>query len=141
MPLYKLYSSMSRSLWYIYYDLFLQIMVVNDFTFGSKPRMKEVLPGTEAIFKFLGKGNIVETDYGEKYSFPISLISHDSYPQLKDGAIEMAWESKCQAAKQLHNDLADEKGKYHKDLVKAFEENNWQLTRFDTGAYFLSVVQ
>ena len=131
---------MSRSLWYIYYDLFLLIMVQN-FTFGSKPRMKEVLPGTEAIFKFIGEGNIVETDYGEKYSFPISLISHDSYPQLKDGPMEMAWESKCQAAKQLFLELNDPEGKLYKELLKAFTESKWQLTRFDTGAYFISVVE
>jgi hypothetical protein len=116
-------------------------MSENNFSFGSKPRMKEVLPGTEAIFRFIGEGSIVETDYGEKYSFPISLISHDSYPQLKDGPMEMAWESKCQAAKQLYLELNDPKGKIYKDLVKAVADDKWQLTRFDTGAYFISVVQ
>ena len=131
---------MSRALWYIYYDLFLLIMVKN-FTFGSKPRMKEVLPGTEAIFKFLGEGKVVETDYGEKISFPISLISHDSYPQLKEGPIDMAWESKCQAASQLYKELDDTKGKFYKELKEAFTESKWQLTRFDTGAYFISVVE
>ena len=131
---------MSKALWYIYYDLFLLIMVQN-FTFGSKPRMKEVLPGTEAIFRFLGEGKVVETDYGEKISFPISLISHDSYPQLKDGEIEMAWESKCQAANQLYKELNDPKGKLYKELLQAFTDSKWQLTRFDTGAYFISVVE
>ena len=131
---------MSRTLWYVYYDLFLLIMVQN-FTFGSKPRMKEVLPGTEAIFRFLGEGKVVETDYGEKVSFPISLISHDSYPQLKDGAIEMAWESKCQAATQLLKELDNTKSKFHKELLQAFTESKWQLTRFDTGAYYISVVE
>ena len=140
MALYKLYPYMSRALWYIYYDLFLLIMVKN-FTFGSKPRMKEVLPGTEAIFKFLGEGKVVETDYGEKISFPISLISHDSYPQLKEGPIDMAWESKCQAASQLYKELDDTKGKFYKELKEAFTESKWQLTRFDTGAYFISVVE
>ena len=131
---------MSRTLWYIYWDLFQLIMAEHNFTFGSKPRMKEVKPGTEAIFKFLGKGKVVDTEFGEKISFPISLISHDSYPLLADGPMEMAWESNSQASKQLLKDLSDEKGKYHKELVKAFEENKWQLTRFDTGAYFLSVI-
>jgi hypothetical protein len=130
---------MSRTLWYIYWDLF-QLIMVQNFTFGSKPRMKEVKPGTEAIFRFLGIGKVVDTEFGEKISFPISLISHDSYPLLEDGPIEMAWESNSQASKQLLKDLSDEKGKYHKDLVKAFNENKWQLTRFDTGAYFLSVL-
>jgi hypothetical protein len=131
---------MSRTLWYIYWDLFLLIMVRKDFSFGSKPRMKEVKPGTEATFKFLGSGKIVDTEFGEKISFPISLISHDSYPLLEDGPMEMAWESNSQASKQLLKDLSDEKGKYYKELVEAFEKNTWQLTRFDTGAYFLSVI-
>ena len=37
-----------------------------EFGFGNKPRMKEVPPGTEAIFRFNGKPEIIETDYGEK---------------------------------------------------------------------------
>ena len=120
---------------------------MENFSFGSKPRMKEVPAGTEAIFSFNGEPEIVETEYGEKFSFPISLISHDSYPQLNDPShpgyteesIEIAWESKCQAAKQLYNDLNDNKTKYHKELKQAYKENKWQLTRFDTGAYWLDV--
>lgn len=114
-----------------------------EFSFGSKPRMKEVPPGTEAILSFNGEGKVIETDYGEKISFPITLISHDSYSQQLHGdhsGLDMAWESKCSAAVQLLKDLADEKGQYHKELVKAYKESKWQLTRFDTGAYFLSVV-
>ena len=135
---------MSRTLWYIYYDLFLLIMVQNDFTFGNKPRMKEVPPGTEAIFRFNGKAEITETDYGEKYSFPITLLSHDSYPQLKDGPMNMDWESKCQAAKQMYLELEPEnlkklESKFAAALKDAYNNCEWQLTRFDTGAYFLSV--
>ena len=114
------------------------------FNFGSKPRMKEVLPGTEAVFSFNGQPEIIDTEYGEKYSFPITLISHDSYPLLKDGPMDMSWESKCQAAKQLYNDLNDEvltkSSKYHKELKQAYKERKWQLTRFDNGAYWLDVL-
>ena len=117
------------------------------FGYGAKPRMKEVPAGTEAIFSFNGEPEIVETDYGEKFSFPITLISHDSYPQLNDPShpgyteesIEMAWESKSVCAKQLYNDLNDSKTKYHKELKEAYKNDKWQLTRFDNGAYFISV--
>ena len=112
---------------------------MENFSFGSKPRMKEVPAGTEAIFSFNGEPEIVETEYGEKFSFPINLISHDSYPLLEDGPMEMAWESKCQAAKQLFNDLNDNKYKYKKELKRSYNEHKWQLTRFDTGAYWLDV--
>jgi len=115
-------------------------MSENNFTFGSKPRMKEVRPGTEAVFSFNGEPAIVETEYGEKYSFPITLISHDSYPLLEDGPMDILWESKCQAAKQLYNDLNDNKTQYLKELKEAYKERKWQLTRFDTGAYWLDVL-
>jgi len=101
--------------------------------------MKEVQPGTEAIFSFNGEPEIIETDYGEKFSFPITLIKHDSHPLLEDGPINMGWESKCQAAKQLYTDLNDSKTKYHKELKEAYKNDQWQLTRFDNGAYFLDV--
>jgi hypothetical protein len=112
-------------------------MTGNKFNFGSKPRMKEVQPGQEAVFTFKGDPEIVETEYGEKYSFPISLISHDQHPLLKDGPMDMVWESKCQAAKQLYNHLIIDKTKFTKELWEAYKKNKWQLTRFDTGAYFI----
>jgi len=118
-----------------------------EFSFGSKPRMKEVPPGAEAIFTFKGDPEIIETDYGEKYSFPISLNLHPSYPILealeKEGnpePMDMAWESKSQCAKQLYNDLIEEKGKYHKELVIAYKERHWRLSRFDAGSYWLDVL-
>lgn len=110
------------------------------FSFGAKPRMKEVPPGTEAVFSFNGQPEIVETDYGEKFSFPITLISHDSHPLLADGPIPMSWESKSVCAKQLYHDLNNDKTKYHKELKEAYENDKWQLTRFDNGAYFISVL-
>jgi hypothetical protein len=121
------------------------------FGFGSKPYMKEVPPTKEAIFSFRGQPSIEETEWGEKYTFPITLHSHPSYPLLealgKEGnpePLEMEWQSKCSAAKQLYNSCLIKKGKKQTDfqtkLLKAYQESNWQLTRFDTGAYFLTVV-
>ena len=109
------------------------------FNFGSKPTMKEVPPGTEAIFSFNGEPVMIDTEYGEKFSFPITLISHDSHPLLEDGPMNMTWQSKCQAAKQLYNDFYDPKAKYHKELKEAYKQSKWQLTRFDTGAYWLDI--
>ena len=114
------------------------------FGFGSKPYMKEVPPTKEAIFSFRGQPSIEETEWGEKYTFPITLHSHPSYSLLEDGPIEMEWQSKCSAAKQLYTPCIIPKGKKQTDfqtkLLKAYQESKWQLTRFDTGAYFLTVV-
>ena len=93
--------------------------------------MREVPPGTEAKFRFNGAPSIVETEWGEKYSFPIVLISHDSYDSLP---IELVWESKSQCDKQVMKSYEDGT---NKAFMKAYQESKWQLTRFDNGAYFI----
>ena len=106
-------------------------MVKDKFSFGSNPSMKEVTPGTEARFRFNGPVEIIDTEWGEKYSFPILLVNHPSYETLP---FNCEWESKSQVAKELYVaysvDPAD-------DFVKAYEKAEWQLTRFDTGAYWI----
>jgi len=107
------------------------------FGFGSKPCMKEVPPGATAVFTFRGLPELVETDYGEKYSFPITLISHPSYDTLP---LKMDWQSKCQSAKQVYTGLQDTTNdKWFKELEKHYKESAWVLTRFDTGAYWLEI--
>ena len=110
----------------------------NSFGFGTKPSMKEVPAGQHATFTFVGTPELVETEWGEKYSFPINLISHSSYDTLP---LKMTWQSKCQSAKQLFNGLNDKDYSLHKELKKHFKESAWRLTRFDTGAYWLEVEQ
>ena len=107
-------------------------MVKDKFSFGSSPKMREVPPGTEAKFRFNGEPSIVETEWGEKYSFPIVLISHDSYDSLP---IDCNWESKSGVAKEVFTAYGE--GIKSADFNKAYKKSNWQLTRFDTGAYFL----
>ena len=113
------------------------------FGFGSKPCMKEVPPGAEAVFSFRGDPELIETEYGEKYSFPITLISHPSYPLLADGPMDMDWQSKCQSAKQVFIGLTEHEGtiegSFQRKLKKHYAESNWVLTRFDTGAYWLEI--
>jgi len=121
-------------------------MTKDTFGFGSKPCMKEVPPGANAVFQFRGQPELIETEYGEKYSFPITLISHSSYPLLADGPMEMDWQSKCQSAKQVYEGLNGSGlgtgvvGKdFERKLKKHYEESVWVLTRFDTGAYWLEI--
>jgi len=109
------------------------------FGFGSKPCMREVPPGAEAVFTFRGDPKLVETDYGEKYSFPITLISHPSYDTLP---LDMDWQSKCQSAKQVWNILNSvDTSDFNKRAIKHYKESTWILTRFDTGAYWLEIEQ
>jgi len=129
------------------------------FSFGSIPVMREVPPGMEAKFRFTGPGKIVETEqYGEKLSFPISLSFHPSYDslaplpdnvvdrdkkeaELEGQTIECNWQTKCQSAKQLMKQLNEQPGdKFTNELKQHYEKSEWQLTRFDTGAYWLEVL-
>ena len=129
------------------------------FSFGSIPVMREVPPGMEAKFRFTGPGKIVETEqYGEKLSFPISLSFHPSYDslaplpdnvvdrdkkeaELEGQTIECNWQTKCQSAKQLMKQLNEQPAdKFQKELKQHYEKSEWQLTRFDTGAYWLEVL-
>jgi len=132
----------------------------NKFSFGSIPVMREVPPGMDARFRFTGPGKIVETEqYGEKLSFPISLSYHPSYdslPPLPDNVIdrdkkeaelegqtiECNWQTKCQSAKQLMKQLNEESpgDKFTKELNQHYGKSEWQLSRFDTGAYWLEVI-
>ena len=106
-------------------------MVKDKFSFGTNPSMREVPPGTEAKFQFNGDPTLVETEWGQKYSFPILLISHDSYDSLP---IKCNWESKSMVAKEIYE--VYNKGD-QPEFIKAYEKSEWQLTRFDTGAYWL----
>ena len=129
------------------------------FTFGSIPVMREVPPGLHAKFRFTGPGKVVETElYGEKLSFPISLSFHPSYDtlpplpdntvdrdnkeaQLEGQTIDCNWQTKCQSAKQLLNQLNEKPPKqFSKELQQHYDKSEWQLTRFDTGAYWLEVL-
>jgi hypothetical protein len=118
--------------------------------FGSKPCMKEVPLGRHAVFTFRGEAEIVETEWGEKYSFPITLLSHPEYPLLEDGPIDLLWQSKCQSARQIYRSLfehdtvenqlpAKDSEAFYKLLKKHYEKSQWRLDRFDNGAYWLEV--
>ena len=110
-------------------------MTKEKFSFGSNPSMKEVPPGTEAKFKFNVTPSIVMTDWGEKYSFPITLISHPSYDTLP---INCNWESKCMVAKELYHEYT--KKDVTKEFHAAYNNSNWKLTRFDNGAYWIDQI-
>jgi len=105
------------------------------FSFGSEPNMREVPPSESAKLKFNGIPKMVETEWGEKYSLPITLISHPSYDTLP---INCNWESKCMVAKELYHTYTDKKDtKEYEAFHAAYNNSTWNLTRFDNGAYWI----
>ena len=111
------------------------------FEFGVSNTMREVPPGTEAIISFNGEHKIVETEWGSKYSFPLLIHRHDSYSNL-DEPLVATWQSKAACAKQLVEGLENKNDlSWHKELLEHYNNSKWQLTRFDTGSYYISVLK
>ena len=102
------------------------------FSFGSQPSMREVPLTEAATLKFNGDPTLVETEWGQKYSFPISLLSHPSYETLP---INCNWESKCMVAKELFT--AYKKENVTPEFHAAYNNSEWKLTRFDNGSYWI----
>tara|TARA_R100000963_G_C4636739_1_gene100745 strand:+ start:1134 stop:1472 length:339 start_codon:yes stop_codon:yes gene_type:complete len=104
------------------------------FTFGNHSRMKEVPAGEHAELLFSGIMKEIETDWGQKWSYEIILLSHPSYESIPKDGIPTVWESKSQCAEQLW--IAASTGEM-KQLTKALEEEKWKLIRTHEGTYFL----
>tara|TARA_Y100001963_G_scaffold69527_1_gene96784 strand:- start:250 stop:609 length:360 start_codon:yes stop_codon:yes gene_type:complete len=112
-------------------------------TFGVEPTMREVPPGETATFKVgnVSDWKIVETEWGEKYSFPIVLLQHPSYESIPKKGMEMKWQSKSSAAVNLYLWM------YTKDnVMRVFDidqskelNGNFVLHRWDSGSYMLEV--
>ena len=103
------------------------------YSFGAASVMREVPPGQTAVIKFNGKTEKVDTDWGDKFSFPILIFSHPSYESIPKEGIESVWQSKSQASENLFSAL--ESG--IDNLTKAFNEDRWELIRSQEGVYFL----
>ena len=105
------------------------------FSFGSTARMREVPPGKHAVISFTGIMQTVETDWGEKCSFNVTLFQHPSYESIPKQGIETVWESKSSCAEQLLKAASQGLD----DLTKALKEK-WKLIRTEEGTYFLEQI-
>ena len=110
-------------------------------SFGVEPNMREVPPGEHALMKIgkFSEWKTVETEWGQKYSFPIILLEHPSYSSIPKKGLEMCWESKSVAALNLYAYM------YQTDCemrtfdfdVDALFKGNWKLHRTEAGTYQL----
>jgi hypothetical protein len=120
-------------------------MTKDKFSFGSNPSMREVPLGATAEFTFTGKPKIIDTEWGEKYSFPISLSFHPSYDtlpptgnkdadkELEGQTVSCEWQSKSQVAKEVYK---AHEGNVGGNFIFAYQKSKWKLTRFDNGSYW-----
>ena len=115
-------------------------------TFGVEPTMREVPTGTDAEFK-LGETKeweIVETEWGTKYSFPIVLLSHPSYDNIPPSGLKMSWQSKSKSAEGLFywmwtDDIEPKLRDWDTDVSKQLN-GKFKLHRSETGTYLLEVM-
>jgi len=110
-------------------------------SFGVEPNMREVPSSQYALMKLgdFAEWKIVDTEWGDKYSFPIILIEHPSYPSIPKEGLNIQWESKSIAAKKLYHWIYNEDGTvgtFDFDIDKEIK-GNWKLIRTDSGTYLL----
>ena len=111
-------------------------MVKDKFTFGSTSVMREVPPGEHAVIAFTGKMEEVETEWGQKYSFHVTLFKHPSYELHPTTAgIDTIWQTKSQCGEQLLKAASEGLP----DLTKALKEK-WKLIRTEEGTYFIEQI-
>ena len=125
---------MSRMLWYIYWDLFELIMSENKYTFGQPSIMKALEPGQKAELKFLDHPKVVETEWGEKYSVTILLLSHPLYSIPSSKGIKMNWQSNAKVIKDLVTCIQEK----NKEFLKDYTELTWELSVAEDGSYWLN---
>ena len=105
------------------------------YSFGSASRMKALEPGQEATLKFLGDPKTVETEYGEKFSIPIHLYQHPSYPSLSSNGMKMQWQTGATVMAKTVVPLLEEG---NKEFAKDYLELTWQLEAMDDGSIWLT---
>jgi len=103
------------------------------YSFGTASKMKALEPGQSATLKFLGDPKVVDTEYGEKYSIPIHLYQHPSYPSLSSDGMELVWETKAQVIEKDLIPLLKGSKEFQKDYLAHY----WELRVDEGGSYRL----
>ncbi len=115
-------------------------------SFGANPAMREVPSGQHALIsigKDFSEWKTIETEWGQKFSFPITLFSHPSYESIPSKGMAMPWESKSEAALQLFAYIYQTDGEiitFDWDVTEEFK-GKWKLHRTESGTYKLEQLQ
>ena len=103
------------------------------YTFGQPSLMKEIEPGQKASIKFLDQPKVVDTEWGEKFSVNILLLSHPLYSIPSSEGIKMGWQTSAKVLKDVVNLLKEQK-----EFEKDYLEMTWELSVADDGSYWLN---
>ncbi len=104
------------------------------YTFGQPSLMKAIEPGQKASIKFLDQPKVVDTEWGEKYSVSILLLSHPLYPSISsEEGTKMNWQSNAKVMRDIVALL--EEG--NKEFLKDYSDLEWELSNVE-GNYWLN---
>jgi len=103
------------------------------YSFGQASLMKAIEPGQKATLKFLDQPKTVETEWGEKFSVNISLLSHPLYSIPSSKGIKMGWQTSAKVLKDVVNLLKEQK-EFEKDYLSM----TWELSVAEDGSYWLN---
>ena len=103
------------------------------YSFGQPSLMKAIEPGQKAMLKFLDQPKTVETEWGEKFSVTILLISHPLYSIPSPEGIKMGWQTSAKVLKDVVNLLKEQK-----EFEKDYLDMTWELSVADDGSYWLN---
>jgi hypothetical protein len=113
------------------------------YSFGQASLMKAIEPGQKATIKFLGTPKTVETEWGNKLSVDILLLSHPLYSIPSSKGIKMTWQTSAKVLRDVVDMLTakptgpvTEKGE--EGFEKDYYDMTWELTVAEDGSYWLN---
>ena len=109
----------------------------NKYSFGQQSLMKAIEPGQKATLKFLDDPKVVDTEWGEKFSVNILLLSHPLYSIPSSEGIKMGWQTSARVLKDVVA-LLDTRKPSNKEFRKDYYEMTWELSVAEDGSYWLN---
>ena len=108
------------------------------YSFGQASLMKAIEPGQKALIKFLDEPKAVDTEWGNKLSVDILLLSHPLYSIDSPKGIKMTWQTSAKVLKDVVNLFEQEKTVEGSTWNKDYLEMTWELSVAEDGSYWLN---
>ena len=102
------------------------------YSFGQPSLMKAIEPGQKAMIKFLEQPKAVDTEWGQKLSVDILLLSHPLYSIPSPKGIKMTWQTSAKVLRDVVEMLTID------GFVKDYLDMTWELSVADDGSYWLN---
>ena len=102
------------------------------YSFGQPSLMKAIEPGQKAMIKFLEQPKAVDTEWGQKLSVDILLLSHPLYSIPSPKGIAMTWQTSAKVLRDVVEMLTVD------GFVKDYLDMTWELSVAEDGSYWLN---